>query len=151
MQNALTAIMEIKAIDGNYNPKHELKKLLLGRQHVVFGAVQRLGFVHFARFVFLRFGGKEYFAIITTYDFDFEDYMNIFIDELGEMFNEMLSASEHRMPIPEKKDAQGNLIPINVRHHRQEFIDYVREHRSHPSHDNCEHPEAGSKKSGRSQ
>jgi len=74
--------------------------------------------------VFMDHGDKEYFCIITTYDFDFDDYMNVFIDDLGDMFNRMLKHIEdHR--IPEEKDSFGKMN-VNIRHHRQEFIDYVR-------------------------
>lgn len=117
LQNALTAVMKLKPIEGNYNPRKEIEQLLLKQQQVVFGAVQRLGFVHFARFVFFKLGEaeheKEYFAIITTYDFDFEDYMNVFIDELGVVFDNMLVHIDGAPPLP-------------VHQYRQEFIDYVR-------------------------
>jgi hypothetical protein len=124
MQNALTAIMEIKKPVNNYDPKLEIKRLLLGNQNLVVGAVQRLGFVHFARFVFMELGVKEYFAIITTYDFDFDDYMNVFIDDLGDLFNAMLPHIEDH-GIPEETDSLGKMS-VNIRHHRQPFIDYVR-------------------------
>jgi hypothetical protein len=116
IQNALTAVMEIKAGSPNYDPERELKTLLLSQQDVIFGAIQRLGFLHFGRFVFFDAGNPKYFAIITTYDFDFEDYINVFIDELGELFNTML--------LHIKQDFVKD--PIDVRQQRRQFIEFVR-------------------------
>jgi hypothetical protein len=84
----------------------------------VIQAIHRLGFVHFARFVFfpskeLRAEGEDLkFAIITTYDFEFKDYMDVFIEVLGPVFDAMLPLMKNSPPIP-------------VRVHRKEFIDYV--------------------------
>jgi hypothetical protein len=119
IQNALTAVMEIKAGSPNYDPEKELKILLLSQQDIIFGAIQKLGFLHFGRFVFFDMGDPKdpkYFAIITTYDFDFEDYINVFIDELGELFNTML--------LHIKQDFVKD--PIDVRQQRRQFIEFVR-------------------------
>jgi hypothetical protein len=113
IQNALTAVMTLLPKKGNYDPRREIERMLRGQGDFVLGVVQRLGFVHFARFVFFEFGDVQQFAIITTYDFDFEDYMNVFIDELGPVFDEMLKHVEGAPKTP-------------VRQHRQEFISYVR-------------------------
>ncbi len=114
VQNALTAIMTLKEKTPNYDPKAHVERLLRSQGVLVLGALQRLGFVHFARFCFIEVGSETKFAIITNYDFDFEDYMNVFIDELGPMFDAML---EHVKGAP----------PTPVRQHRSEFIEHVRE------------------------
>jgi hypothetical protein len=116
IQNPLTAVMEIKAGTSNYDPEMELKKLLIAKQDLIFGAIQKLGFLHFARFVFLDTSTPKYFVIITSYDFDFDDYINIFIDELGELFNQMLKHIEQDIVKP----------PIDVRQQRRQFIEYVK-------------------------
>jgi hypothetical protein len=73
-------------------------------------ALDKIGTVHFARFVFL---GKSELAVITTYDGNFEDYLNDFINAIGKIFNALL---EHMAGAP----------PLPVENHRKEFMDYVR-------------------------
>ena len=57
--------------------------------------------------------GKTYWAVITTYDGSFEDYINDFIDEIGDVFNALLSHMAGAPPLP-------------VQQHRAEFLAYVR-------------------------
>ncbi len=131
IQNALTAVMKLKPDDGNYKPREELKRLIDASEGLVQGALQRLGFVHFARFVFFKFGDQQCFAIITSYDFDFDDYINVFIDELGELFDRMLrhvDAPKNIQDFIQKNES--------VRQHRQEFIEYVRS--VDAANENCE-------------
>jgi len=68
--------------------------------------------VHFARFVFLE---HNQLAVITTYDGSFEDYINEFIDAIGDVFNALLKHMKDASPIP-------------VQQHRQAFLDFVRAH-----------------------
>jgi hypothetical protein len=116
-QHPLTAVMTLK----DPSAERELLEILKRSGLAVGLALNRLGFVHSARFVFLRdeIGGEKVtrFAIITTYDFDFRDYMNVFIDELGEVFDEMLQVMQNH---------PSAAIPSGpVRQHREEFIRYV--------------------------
>ncbi|MGH3683620.1 MAG: hypothetical protein ACRDRU_10880 [Pseudonocardiaceae bacterium] len=74
-------------------------------------ALTNLANVHFARFVFL---GNQ-LAVITTYDNDFDSYINEFIDELGAIFDRLLQYVEDSPPLP-------------VKSHRQEFRTFVRDH-----------------------
>ena len=67
--------------------------------------------MHFARFVFLENNTK--LAVITTYDGSFEDYINEFIDEIGDVFNALLAHMSDASPLP-------------VQQNRQAFLDYVR-------------------------
>jgi hypothetical protein len=75
----------------------------------------RLGFVHSARFVIMA----DKFAVITSYDFDFRDYLHTFVDELGDLFD---------MVLPLMQDAP----PTPVREHRDEFVDYISRIRVEP-------------------
>ena len=67
--------------------------------------------MHFARFVFLENNTK--LAVITTYDGSFEDYINEFIDEIGDVFNALLA---HMIGAP----------ALPVQRNRAAFLDYVR-------------------------
>jgi hypothetical protein len=73
--------------------------------------LNKVGTIHFARFVFLDNNTK--LALITTYDGGFEDYINTYIELAGPLFDRML---EHMKDAP----------PLPVRQYRKEFIDYVR-------------------------
>lgn len=80
-------------------------------ENPIWRALDRLKTVHFARFVFLERNTK--LAVITTYDGSFDDYINEFIDEIGDVFNGLL---QHMADAP----------PLPVQQHRQAFLDYVR-------------------------
>jgi hypothetical protein len=75
-------------------------------------ALDKIGTVHFARFVFL---GQTQLAVITTYDGSFEDYLNDFIDSIGHVFDALLAHMAGAPPLP-------------VESNRQAFMDYVRDH-----------------------
>ena len=75
-------------------------------------ALNKLKTVHFARFVFLDNNTK--LAVITTYDGSFEDYINEFIDEIGDVFNALLAHVAGAPPLP-------------VQQHRKAFLDFVRQ------------------------
>jgi hypothetical protein len=80
-------------------------------QNPVWVALNKLAIVHFARFVFLDDNMR--LAVITTYDGSFEDYLNDFVDTIGDVFNGLLAHVADAPPLP-------------VQQHRQEFQDYVR-------------------------
>jgi hypothetical protein len=81
-------------------------------QNPVTVALNKIGTVHFARFAFLD---NDQLAVITTYDGDFEVYINEFTDEIGEVFDAILSHVENAPPLP-------------VQTYRKEFLDYIRAH-----------------------
>ena len=65
----------------------------------------------FARFVFLA--NNTQLAVITTYDGSFDQYINDFIDEIGDVFNALLAHMSEAPPLPVQK-------------HRAEFLAYVK-------------------------
>ena len=113
VQSPLTLIMTIKS-PANYQ---QLKDLLDKIQSAppdknpVWVALEKLGNVHFARFVFLENNTK--LAVITTYDGAFEDYIADFTREIGGVFDALLA---HMVDAP----------PLPVQKNPKQFLDYVR-------------------------
>jgi hypothetical protein len=95
-----------------------LKQLVEGMQSLpsaqnpIRVALNKLGIVHFARFVFL---GDDQLAIITTYDGGFEEYIDAFIKEIGGVFDKLFAHVKDAPPLP-------------VAQNRQAFLDYVKKH-----------------------
>jgi hypothetical protein len=110
--NPLTLVMNIKS-PMDYVA---LKALIEGIQRTppelnpIARALSKLAVVHFARFVFLN---ERQLAVITTYDGSFEDYIDAFVNTIGQVFDQLLSHMSDAPPLP-------------VSDHRQEFLDYVR-------------------------
>jgi hypothetical protein len=112
VQNPLTAVMTAKSPE-DYAALQQLIEHLQSLppgQNPVTVALNKLGNVHFARFAFL---GTNQLGVITTYDGDFEAYINEFIDSIGDVFNTLLAHVEDAPPLP-------------VQTYRQEFLDYIR-------------------------
>ncbi len=113
--NALTLVMKAK----DSASAAELKKVVTGLQNLpparnpVLQALNRLGNVHDARFVFLD---DEHLAVITTYDDDFNTYIDQFVDEIGGVFDKILGHVE----------GGGPLVPVGE--HREQFRAFVAEH-----------------------
>lgn len=108
----LTLVMSIKSQKDFVQLKtliDELQKLPPDRNPITV-ALTRLGNVHFARFVFI---GERQFAVITTYDGAFDDYIDAFINAIGAVFDKLLA---HVVDAP----------PLPVSEHRKEFLDFVR-------------------------
>ena len=112
-QNPLTLIMKIKSPADSAALREMLNKFLsLPRdKNPIDVALDKLAKVHFARFVFMDDDTK--LAVITSYDDSFEDYINDFIDVIGDIFNALLSHMADAPPLPVQK-------------HREEFLAYVR-------------------------
>lgn len=113
VQNPLTLIMKIKS-DDDYQKLNALLDHIQGlpaNQNPVWVALDKLKTVHFARFVFLS--NNSQLAVITTYDGTFEDYINEFIDSIGDVFNGLLAHMQDAPPLP-------------VQQHRAEFLAYVK-------------------------
>jgi hypothetical protein len=113
VQNPLTLIMSIKSPSDYAQLQALLAKIQSAPpdKNPIWVALDKLKTVHFARFVFLENNTK--LAVITTYDGSFEDYINEFIDEIGDVFNALLAHMNDASPLPVQKN-------------RQAFLDYVR-------------------------
>ena len=115
VQSPLTLIMPIRsredfeALDERIR---EIQSLPLER-NPIWVALDKLRIVHFARFVFLE--NNTRLAIITTYDGTFDDYLNEFIDEIGDVFNSLLQYMRDAPPLP-------------VQRNRAAFRDYILAH-----------------------
>ena len=113
IQNPLTLIMDIKSPD-DYTQLNGLLTQIQSAppdQNPVWVALTNLKTVHFARFVFLS--SNTQLAVITTYDGSFDKYINDFIDEIGDVFNGLLSHMTGAPPLP-------------VQQNRAAFLAYVK-------------------------
>jgi hypothetical protein len=112
VQNPLTLVMTARTAEDRRTLQAKLEQLqsLPREQNPVIAALDAIGTVHFARFVFLD---DTRLAVITTYDGPFDPYVNEFLDHIGDVFNDLL---QHMADAP----------PLPVQRHRQEFLDYVR-------------------------
>ena len=113
VQSPLTLVMAIKSDQDAAALAGLLQKIQSAPpdKNPIWAALNKLKTVHFARFVFLENNTK--LAVITTYDGSFDDYINEFIDEIGDVFNALLAHMADGPPLP-------------VQQHRQAFLDYVR-------------------------
>ena len=112
-QNQLTALMTLK--EPVAENKKKLHEIMTAHSLANGMTLTRLGFVHSARFLVI--GDK--FAIITQFDFGFRDYINIFVDELGKLFDEVVVLMQDAPPTP-------------VQEHRDEFFAYLERIRLQP-------------------
>lgn len=113
IQNPLTLMMKAKDAESWAGLRQAVEHIqsLPDDKNPVVVALNKIGTVHFARFAFLD--DTQQLAVITSYDGEFEVYINEFINEIGEVFNELL---KHVMNAP----------PLPVQTYRQEFLKYVR-------------------------
>ncbi len=114
VQNPLTLVVKAKSAQDYEQLKGIIEHVqgLPPDQNPIVLALNKLATVHFARFVLL---GDEKVAVITTYDGDFDAYINEFINEIGDVFNALLQHVEGGSPVP-------------VQSHRDEFLQFVRDH-----------------------
>ena len=111
-QSPLTLVMRIKSRE-SYEALVALLNQIQSQprdKNPIMTALDRIGTVHFARFVFLD---DTKLAVITTYDGSFEDYLNDFINVIGKIFDALLAHMADAPPLP-------------VENNRQAFLDYVR-------------------------
>jgi len=114
VSNPLTLILPIKS-EKDYQ---ELKDLLEGfgkkppGENPIRVALTKLGLVHFARFAFL---GKTHLGIITTYDGDFDRYLDAFINAIGGVFDKLFVHIKDAPPLP-------------VSEHRKHFLDFIKKY-----------------------
>lgn len=113
VQNPLTLVMTARSPEAAAALRATVEGLqaLPRSENPVVAALDRLASVHFARFVFLD---DLRVAVITTYDDDFETYINDFADEIGDVFDRLLAHVE------------PSLVPVHE--HRAEFLEFVRTH-----------------------
>jgi hypothetical protein len=113
VQSPLTLIMKIKS-DADYQQLNGILphiQSLPPDNNPIWVALDKLANVHFARFAFLE--NNTRLAVITTYDGTFEDYINEFIDAIGDVFNGLLAHMAEAPPLP-------------VQSNRTEFLAYVK-------------------------
>ena len=115
VQTPLTLVMTIKSEEDAKALQELLTHIhsLPPEQNPIVVALEEIGTVHFARFTFLEDNTK--LAVITTFDGSFERYILDFVNSIGHIFDKLL---EHMADAP----------PLPVREHRQEFLQYVRDH-----------------------
>ena len=113
VQHPLTLVLPIRP-DAGAALRAEVDRLqaLPPEENPVIAALEAIGTVHFARFVFLD---DERLAVITTYDGDFERYIMDFVDHVGPVFDVLLQHVADPPPLP-------------VQQHPEEFLAYVRRH-----------------------
>lgn len=114
VQNPLTLVMKIKSV-GDFQQLHQMiahLQSLPPTQNPIAVALTKIATVHFARFTFLEDNTK--LAVITSYDGDFDTYINEFVNEIGDIFNGLLAHMEDAPPLPVQKN-------------RKEFLKYVKD------------------------
>lgn len=113
VQNPLTLVMTIRSPEDFQTLSTRIKNIQAAplEQNLIWTALDKLKIVHFARFVFME--NNTRLAIITTYDGTFDDYLNEFIDEIGDVFNALLQHMDGAPPLP-------------VQQNRSAFRDYVK-------------------------
>jgi len=116
--NALTLIMNCKSDDHYEQLQAKIKALLARDDNPINHALDELGNVHFARFVFLE--EHKQVAVITSYDGDFEAYIRRFSEKIGDVFNLIL---EHVEGTDSMRGSDGK---VRVQEHLPEFLEYIR-------------------------
>jgi hypothetical protein len=114
VQNPLTLVMTAKSPE-DYEALQQLVNRIQSlppEKNPITTALNNLANVHFARFVFL---GNNQLGVITTYDGDFEAYINDFTNEIGDVFDALLKHCQDSPPLP-------------VQTFRKEFLQYCRAH-----------------------
>ena len=97
-----------------------LQELLAGSGDTISKAMDEVGTVHFARFVFLS---ESQLAVITSYDGDFDVYIIAFTNFLGKIFDALLAHMSDAPPLPVEDNIKEFLayIKANDRSFGQSF------------------------------
>ncbi|WP_339734241.1 hypothetical protein [uncultured Gimesia sp.] len=120
VSNPLTLIMTCKDEQSYNQLKAKIKVLLARDDNSINKALDSIGIVHYARFVFLE--ESKQVAVITAYDGEFDVYINRFVDHIGDVFNLIL---EHVKGTDDMKNDDGK---VNVQSHTEQFLKFVKKH-----------------------
>lgn len=124
MANPLTFIVEL---DTAKSPT-ELLAYIAQNQATIDAALTTVGTVHYARFIFMNINNRltlqpdatasdaTHFSVITAYDGDFDTYIQDFTNQLGALFDTLLSFT-----------VDGKNIPP-VSQNLKAFEDYIHAH-----------------------
>lgn len=93
VQNPLNLMLTIQP-----GKAESIADLLVKYQPAINAALTKIGTVHFARFLMIP--GTQYLFVITTYDGDFNAYIQAFTNLLGDVFNGLLSCVDPAPPLP---------------------------------------------------
>jgi hypothetical protein len=93
VQNPLNLMLTIQP-----GKSQAIADLLVKYQPMINAALTKIGTVHFARFLMIP--GTQYLFVITTYDGDFNAYIQAFTNLLGDVFNGLLSCVDPAPPLP---------------------------------------------------
>ena len=113
VQNPLTLILTIKSEDDFRQLAELLERSQSDPNSTLRKALDEIGTVHFARFVFLE--NNTRLAVITTFDGELDTYLNEFVDKIGDVFDAILG---HVSPAP----------LLSVKDHRREFSEFIKQH-----------------------
>ena len=75
-------------------------------------ALTTLNNVHFARFLFMH--DNTELGCFTEYDGTFEDYVNEFVDTIGDIFNALLERIDGAPPLPVQKNRDAFLAYVRA-------------------------------------
>ena len=93
VQNPLNLMLTIQP-----GKTETILQYLSQNQAAINAALTKVGTVHFARFLFIP--GTQYLFVITTYDGDFNAYIQAFTNVVGDVFNLLLSCVDPAPPLP---------------------------------------------------
>ena len=93
VQNALNLMLNIQP-----GKNQTIIDYLGQNQAQINAALTQVGTVHFARFLMIP--GTQYLFVITTFDGDFDAYIQAFTNVLGDVFNALLSCVDPAPPLP---------------------------------------------------
>lgn len=113
VSNPLTLVMNIKSKEDFVALKNLLEKIdgSPPGKNPINNALTKIGTVHFARFVFLS---EAQLAVITSYDGDFKLYIQAFTDEIGDVFNQLLSHMKDAPPLPVQENLRSFMEYVQV-------------------------------------
>ena len=113
VQRPLTLILTIKSEDDFRQLAQLLEHSQSDPNSSLRKALDDIGTVHFARFVFLENNTK--LAVITTFDGELETYLSQFVNTIGDVFDAILG---HVSPAP----------PLPVKDNTREFFEFIKQH-----------------------
>jgi hypothetical protein len=93
VQSPLNLMLNIQA-----GKNQTILDYLVQNQAQINAALAQVGTVHFARFLMIP--GTQYLFVITTYDGDFDAYIQAFTNIVGDVFNLLLSCVDPAPTLP---------------------------------------------------